>query len=353
MSKENKHYVYLHRLVNTNEVFYVGSGCGKRANSTSRRSDPWNNIVKNNPWYFSLVKENMSKKEARELELKLIAHYGPCGNVRFTSIESRPFDQDLEYILKTFEYSENSPSGLIYKQDSRIKGRKIKLKGEIAGSLHTCSQRYRISINNKRRFTYRIVWLLCKGEDPVDFTIDHIDGNSLNNKIENLRKVTQEINSKNTCIRKTNKTGCVGVSYRNGYYSVSLVLFGKKSVKSFSVLKYGEQLALSLAVEYRHRMINTLGEHYTHKHTEGYSLEKSLELRATHDVDKLLNEPRMNANNKSGIPNISYQLRNGKTSIVAQKTIKGKVLTKKMSVDKYGFEFAMDELKKWLKEISS
>lgn len=352
---KNKYYVYLHRTKEIDKVFYVGSGCGKRAESKAGRSVPWNKVVDNDGWYFVIVKDNMSIKDARELELKLINHYQPDGNVRFTSIESKSFDEDINYILNTFEYSEDSPSGLIYKQDSKMKGRKIKLKGEVAGSLHIISNRYRISIKNKRRLTYRIVWLLCMGEDPVDFTIDHIDGDPLNNKISNLRKVTQEINSKNTSIRKDNKTGYVGVSYRNGYYSVSLVLFGKKSSKSFSVLKHGEDLALALAVEYRHRMITNsvnMGEHYTNKHTEGYCPNKSIDLKSSYDVDKLLTDPRMNANNKSGIPNISYLVRNGKTTIVASKTIKGKIKTKKMSVDRYGFEFSINELKMWLKEIS-
>jgi len=267
----DKYYVYLHRLVNSDRVFYVGSGCGKRMLAKNSRSVPWNNIVANHKWYCTLVKQSMSKKEARDLELALINHYNPDGNVRNTSIESKDFTEDLSYILKNFEYSETSPSGLIYKQDSRVRGRCVKFKGEVVGSLK--DSRYRISVNNKRRLTYRIVWLLCTGEDPVDFVIDHIDGNTLNNKISNLRKVTQATNSKNIKMRVDNKTGHTNISYRNGYYSVLLVLFGKEIRKSFSVLKYGKEMALALAVEYKHKMFSSAmssGEEYTERHIGNY-----------------------------------------------------------------------------------
>ena len=40
----------------------------------------------------------------------------------------------------------------------------------------------------------RLKYLTFKGEIPKGFTIDHIDGNSLNNNIRNLRAVTDAIN---------------------------------------------------------------------------------------------------------------------------------------------------------------
>ena len=351
MNEENKYYVYLHRTNSKGEVFYVGSGCGKRAQSLAGRSIPWCEVTKNNLWYFTIVKQNLSKSEARDLELQLIKHYDPLGNVRKVSIESKEFDKDLVYILTNFEYNEDSPSGLVYKRDSRMKGRKIKLKGEVAGSLHSVSQRYRISINNQRRFTYRIVWLLCKGEDPVNFTIDHIDGDTLNNKISNLRKVTQVVNCKNIKMRADNKTGHTNISYRNDNFSVMVKVFGKVIRKSFSVLKYGEEVALALAIEYKHKCfisaINS-GEDYTERHIGEYTKHQAIADYSSETITNILEAPRLNSNNKSGIPNISYLVRNGKVSVVAQKTINGKILTKKMSIDKHGMENVMNTLTNWL-----
>ena len=42
----------------------------------------------------------------------------------------------------------------------------------------------------------RLKYLTFKGEIPKDFTIDHIDGNPLNNNIRNLRAVPKAINSR-------------------------------------------------------------------------------------------------------------------------------------------------------------
>jgi hypothetical protein len=43
--------------------------------------------------------------------------------------------------------------------------------------------------------------------------LDHIDGNKLNNKIENLRPANRMQNSHNTKIPNTNKSGTKGVSW--------------------------------------------------------------------------------------------------------------------------------------------
>jgi hypothetical protein len=58
---------------------------------------------------------------------------------------------------------------------------------------------------------HRLIFLWHHGFLPE--RIDHIDGCSLNNKIENLRAVTQSQNLQNTNKRKTNTSGYKGVSW--------------------------------------------------------------------------------------------------------------------------------------------
>ena len=69
---------------------------------------------------------------------------------------------------------------------------------------------------------HRLIWLLLTGENPE--IIDHIDKNPLNNKIENLRNVSQFENRHNTL-------GISGVTYKkenNAYIAQILDKQGKK-----------------------------------------------------------------------------------------------------------------------------
>lgn len=59
---------------------------------------------------------------------------------------------------------------------------------------------------------HRVVWLWMFGENPFG-EIDHKDGDRSNNSLENLRDVTKSQNQRNTFIRKTNKSGRVGVYF--------------------------------------------------------------------------------------------------------------------------------------------
>lgn len=78
-------------------------------------------------------------------------------------------------------------------------GKQIKL-------LDSCSRGYKIAylFTNKRKYTKkvsRLVWEAFNG-CPCGLTIDHIDRNPSNNKIDNLRCITMEDNFKNRTIYK-------------------------------------------------------------------------------------------------------------------------------------------------------
>ena len=82
----------------------------------------------------------------------------------------------------------------------------------IAGSLDTSHGCRRIQINKVKYHAHRLVWLYHHGVWP-DKDIDHIDGNPLNNRIENLRVVTNQENSKNQKLRCTNTSGVMGAYF--------------------------------------------------------------------------------------------------------------------------------------------
>lgn len=70
----------------------------------------------------------------------------------------------------------------------------------------------KIEINGSVFYAHRLIWKIVYGCDP-DGEIDHIDGNGLNSKIENLRDVSQSVNQRNAKLRINNTSGKMGVSF--------------------------------------------------------------------------------------------------------------------------------------------
>jgi hypothetical protein len=74
------HYVYLHKVRPTGEVFYVGKGSGRRAWETDGRNDKWKERVASlvSGWDVEIVQRDLSEIEAFELEAHLVEQYGGC-----------------------------------------------------------------------------------------------------------------------------------------------------------------------------------------------------------------------------------------------------------------------------------
>ena len=69
-----------------------------------------------------------------------------------------------------------------------------------------------ISVNGKRYTAHRLIYMYHHGHTPE--CIDHIDGNGLNNCIENLRAATLTQNQYNSKTRSDNTSGFKGVYFR-------------------------------------------------------------------------------------------------------------------------------------------
>ncbi len=124
-----------------------------------------------------------------------------------------------EKIFELFEYDE-STGGLIWKPIDRSKFRSpaafasfnSRCLGKIAGYEKPLEYRL-IRIEGQGYFAHRLIWVYFYGDGslPQDMQIDHIDQNKRNNRIDNLRLVTNRENQMNRPISKNNKSGIIGV----------------------------------------------------------------------------------------------------------------------------------------------
>lgn len=67
----------------------------------------------------------------------------------------------------------------------------------------------RVKLHQQLMFLHRVIWKMHHGTEPE--YLDHIDRNTLNNRIENLREATAHENITNTGLRNNNSSGYIGV----------------------------------------------------------------------------------------------------------------------------------------------
>lgn len=108
---------------------------------------------------------------------------------------------------QVFEYQD----GVLYWRVKPKTSRKKDGSNE-AGSLS--GHKYKkVMYKQKMYYAHQIIFLLKHGYIPS--VIDHIDGNTINNKIENLRESNKSFNACNSKKRSDNTSGHKGVSWHN------------------------------------------------------------------------------------------------------------------------------------------
>lgn len=155
----------------------------------------------------------------------------------------------LEYLNSVLEFRD----GLLYNKVTRnSRAVKDNLAGTKSGNYSA------ITLLGEQFLLHRIIYFMTHGFCP-DF-IDHIDGNPLNNKIDNLRKTTIAENALNVKLTKRNTTGYKNVTKRKSQtkWCVSIKINGKnKHLGLFEDL----ELADLVATEARDKFFGNLANH--------------------------------------------------------------------------------------------
>jgi hypothetical protein len=132
-----------------------------------------------------------------------------------------------------------------------------KLDGEKAGAISKTGYVF-IRINGVGYKAHRLAWLYIHGVNP-EGDLDHINGNGLDNRIENLRVVTPLENQRNRKLNKNNKSGTLGVRYRKDKCKwIAYIKYNHKSVSLGSFKTKDE------AIKARKQAEKTLGFHENH-----------------------------------------------------------------------------------------
>ena len=178
-----------------------------------------------------------------------------------------------------FVYDEDSPSCLRWKVTANSRTARA---GDAAGKIVAAksgNKYWKITWKGRRYYAHRIVYELCSGRKlKRGEIIDHIDGNGLNNKFNNIRVTDKKGNARNMTVGRSIRFNGLpfGVCWHAEGRSIRARITtdnAKRISKSFSVMSWGGlEMVINAAVAWRSFMIeelNKAGAGYTKLHETG------------------------------------------------------------------------------------
>jgi hypothetical protein len=138
---------------------------------------------------------------------------------------------------------------------------KVQQGSQKPGSLVGCSNGIRkvCNINKKQHYLHRVIYCWHHGE--FDGHIDHIDGNPLNNRIENLRLATSVQNNHNRRLDKSSSSKVKNVYWSKANNKWGVLISGVFGKRKFFGYYADIDLAELVAIEARSKYHNQFARH--------------------------------------------------------------------------------------------
>ena len=158
-------------------------------------------------------------------------------------MEAKPLP-DIEVLHAWFHY--NHENGILYNKKNRnhnaVEGSQVGFYSDGYLVTHFQGKVYKV---------HRVVWAIHHGRDPGQLQIDHINGNRVDNRINNLRLVTCSQNNCNARIRSDNTSGVKGVSWHKekGKWRAEITKDGVRYRRNYRDMNHA--IAARVLAEYR------------------------------------------------------------------------------------------------------
>lgn len=145
-------------------------------------------------------------------------------------------------VKELFRYDDGNLYWKVCRQNIRI--------GDCVGCLNNTGY-MRTKINGKNYLVHRIIYLWHHGVLPN--ILDHINGNPIDNRIENLREATNRQNQYNSKLRRDNTSGIKGVNWKKSSQKWQVrVRIGttRKTIGAFKDLELAELVSIEAQHKY-------------------------------------------------------------------------------------------------------
>ncbi|NBW79607.1 MAG: hypothetical protein EBR27_11440 [Betaproteobacteria bacterium] len=204
---DTKFYVYRHINLDTNEIFYIGKGCGDRHYSRVGRNKLWYNYInKNTNWKSEIIYSELSEENAYDLEKSEIQKIGRKINGNGTLLNILPGGKGFPESYLVYREQLEIQMNLLPNDITKNKKRKLQRKElfdlvdkftKIQNINNLNSKIDKILIEEGYKIKPKYDWEILNEEDRLNVILEEynvfIHNLKINNKWANNLKTLQSI----------------------------------------------------------------------------------------------------------------------------------------------------------------